>query len=164
MQIAYLSLGAGLRERHGRAFPRRRQDVAAPRRARAAPTRAHTHSTRTRALLFPTSFVACKDIFFFFFFFERGYALSPHTKHLSGSLKVGDALAISGPWGMIEYVGRGKWLYGKREIARGPSLEYSVEFFGTAHQATHCFGECTRKPTDQEHVFTKAFSLRSLSL
>lgn len=33
-----------------------------------------------------------------------------------GSMVVGDSLDISGPWGMIEYAGRGKWLYGKKEI------------------------------------------------
>lgn len=33
-----------------------------------------------------------------------------------GDLKLGDPLEISGPWGMIEYVGRGSWLYGKREL------------------------------------------------
>ena len=32
------------------------------------------------------------------------------------SLKVGDTLDVSGPWGVIEYKGRGTWLYGKREI------------------------------------------------
>jgi len=33
-----------------------------------------------------------------------------------GSLKVGDALKVSGPWGMIKYAGRGTFLYGKKEI------------------------------------------------
>ncbi|KAJ8611429.1 hypothetical protein CTAYLR_009010 [Chrysophaeum taylorii] len=33
-----------------------------------------------------------------------------------GALKIGDSVFLSGPWGMIEYVGRGSWVYGKREI------------------------------------------------
>lgn len=33
-----------------------------------------------------------------------------------GDQKLGDSAEISGPWGMIEYVGRGSWLYGKREL------------------------------------------------
>ena len=34
------------------------------------------------------------------------------------SLSVGDSLDISGPWGVIQYNGRGSWLYGKREISK----------------------------------------------
>jgi len=44
--------------------------------------------------------------------FPDGGKMSQHI----GKLEVGDELAISGPWGMIEYKGRGSWLYGKREI------------------------------------------------
>ena len=33
-----------------------------------------------------------------------------------GGLKVGDEVAISGPVGMTEYLGGGKWLHGRREI------------------------------------------------
>mmetsp|Transcript_24382 Transcript_24382/g.73162 ORF Transcript_24382/g.73162 Transcript_24382/m.73162 type:complete len:305 (-) Transcript_24382:51-965(-) len=33
-----------------------------------------------------------------------------------GSLKVGDEVALQGPIGTIEYLGRGKWMYGRREI------------------------------------------------
>ncbi|KAH8058998.1 cytochrome-b5 reductase [Aureococcus anophagefferens] len=34
-----------------------------------------------------------------------------------GGLKVGDEVAISGPVGMTEYLGGGKWLHGRREIS-----------------------------------------------
>lgn len=44
--------------------------------------------------------------------FPDGGKMSQHM----GSLKVGDTLDISGPWGMIEYAGRGKFMYGKKEI------------------------------------------------
>jgi len=44
--------------------------------------------------------------------FPDGGKMSRHM----GSLAVGDELEISGPWGMIEYVGRGSWKYGKRDI------------------------------------------------
>lgn len=44
--------------------------------------------------------------------FADGGKMSQHM----GSLKVGDSLDISGPWGMIEYAGRGSWKYGKRDI------------------------------------------------
>ncbi|KAL1520043.1 hypothetical protein AB1Y20_023519 [Prymnesium parvum] len=37
------------------------------------------------------------------------------SQYLS-TLKVGDSISISGPWGMNEYVGKGKFLIGKREV------------------------------------------------
>ncbi|KAJ1460937.1 hypothetical protein M885DRAFT_433240 [Pelagophyceae sp. CCMP2097] len=44
--------------------------------------------------------------------FPDGGKMSQHL----GNMKVGQTLDISGPWGMIEYVGKGNWLYGKKEI------------------------------------------------
>eukprot|EP00635_Sarcinochrysidales_sp_CCMP3193_P014431 CAMPEP_0118902616 /NCGR_PEP_ID=MMETSP1166-20130328/7822_1 /TAXON_ID=1104430 /ORGANISM="Chrysoreinhardia sp, Strain CCMP3193" /LENGTH=337 /DNA_ID=CAMNT_0006841827 /DNA_START=41 /DNA_END=1055 /DNA_ORIENTATION=+ len=46
--------------------------------------------------------------------FPDGGKMSQHVD----KLKVGDALAISGPWGVVQYAGRGKWLYGRKEIPK----------------------------------------------
>ena len=44
--------------------------------------------------------------------FPDGGKMSQHM----GKLKVGDTMDLQGPTGMIEYHGKGKWTYGRREI------------------------------------------------